>query len=81
MPRSISQTVPAHDAIAITPNDSTDLAATCCLTCTGSGEASVDTVGGTTVTVSLVAGAVLPLAVQRVRATGTTATGIVGLVI
>jgi hypothetical protein len=77
---SINSSAPSVDAISVTPNDSTDLSSIVRgLTCLVSGDASVITAGGTTVTVYLVAGAVMPLACRRVRSTGTAATGIVGL--
>jgi hypothetical protein len=46
----------------------------------GAGNVSVTTNEGTTVTFTAVpVGSILPVAVQRVRATGTTATNLVGL--
>ena len=69
------------DAFSITPDDATDLASHAhALNVAVAGTVNVDTVEGTTVSVYVAAGVVFPLAVRRVRATGTTATGIVGLI-
>ena len=72
---------PARNAAAVTPNDSTDLPVFArALTATTSGAVVVDMVGsGSSITLQLDAGAILPLCVKRVRSTGTTATGIVAL--
>ena len=71
---------PADNALSITPSDSSDLTnmprALCCLV---SGTVRVVTKGGATVDLYLVAGSPLPIRVSRVHATGTTATGIVGI--
>lgn len=73
---------PASNAFAITPNDGTDLTFTTrAIYVGGAGAVAVDLAkSGTNITFSgIPAGTVLPIAVNRVRATGTTATGIVGL--
>ena len=74
---------PAWDAAAVTPNDSADLprVATRALWIGGGdGTLSVVMSGGTTVAFAGVAdGTLLPIRVDRVRATGTGATGIVAL--
>jgi hypothetical protein len=74
---------PARSAVAITPDDNTDLArgATRGLYIGGGGDVTVimaDDSAAVTLA-GLVAGVVHPLRVKRVKATGTTATGIVGL--
>lgn len=72
-------TSPASRAAAVTPNDTTDLATVArALWVGGMGDVSVITAGGDTVTFAGVAG-LLPVRVTRVRATGTTATGIVAV--
>lgn len=74
---------PSQELIAITPNDGADLAVyTRAIYVGGAGNISViPLVGSTPVTfVGLQAGQLLPIRVKRVRATGTTATDIVGLV-
>ena len=74
-------TGPATDLIEITPSDSDDLDP--CVRgigVTGSGNVRVTTVGGTTATIFVAAGAIWPVRVQRVWASGTDAGGIVGLV-
>ncbi|RID91557.1 hypothetical protein D2N39_12715 [Gemmobacter lutimaris] len=72
---------PASNAAAITPSDSVDLAnvprALYALT---DGTVRVTMRGGgSPVTVQMIAGVPLPFRVTRVWATGTTATGIVGV--
>lgn len=70
---------PAQYAAAITPNDSTDLPQECRSVYVGvAGNIHLTTVGGSTVTLAVVAG-MLPISVRRVYATGTTATGLVAL--
>ncbi len=72
---------PYCDASAVTPNDGADLPDGRCrgLVASGAGNISCVTMGGTTLTVAVAAGQVLPLRVVRVRSTSTTATGIVAL--
>lgn len=74
-------TSPATAAEPITPSDSTPLAAvTRSLYVGGAGDLRVTLVGGETVTLGgVVAGALYPLRITHVLATGTTATGLVGL--
>lgn len=74
---------PPCDAVSITPSDSADLPRYVrALTCTGAGNASVIPSGApddsNPITIAIAAGQWFPLEVRRVRATGTTATGIVG---
>jgi hypothetical protein len=67
-------------AAEVTPNDGADLPRpVAAITCTAAGLISVVTSGGDTVTLYCDAGGVLPVVVNRVRATGTDATGIVAL--
>lgn len=73
---------PAANAVAITTNDSTDLAiATRGLYVGVTGNVKVDMLGGTTgVTfTNMAAGVIHPLRVTRVYATGTTASSLVGV--
>ncbi len=72
---------PAENVDAVIPNDSADLAlATRALYVGGFGNVAVVTVGGSDVIFAEVAaGSVLPVRVRRVKATGTTATAILGL--
>jgi hypothetical protein len=72
---------PATGAQAITPNDSQLLARVPrAIYVGGTGSLSVEMVGGVTVTFqSLQAGAIYPLRIRKVRASGTTATHLVAL--
>lgn len=74
---------PAWDAAAVTPNDGADLpkiATRALWIGAGDGTLSVVMSGGTTVAFAgVAAGTLLPIRVDRVRATGTGATGIVAL--
>ena len=72
---------PAQHGFAITPSDSVDLAAeTRGLWVGGSGDLALTMASGDEVTVAgAVGGSLLPLRIRRVRATGTTATALVGL--
>ena len=76
----------ADDCYAVTPSDANDLQTlnaalgTRALKVTGAGNVAVNLVGGGTATLTgLAAGQTLPIAVSRVLATGTTATGILAL--
>lgn len=79
--RSGSFVASADDAVAVIPNDSTDLAtATRGIYVGGAGDLAVRMLSGNNVTLSGVpGGSLLPLSVIRILATGTTASGIVGL--
>jgi hypothetical protein len=72
---------PAGGAFAITPSDSTDLAqATRGIYVGGAGNISLITIYGQTVTlVGVVPGTVIPVRANRIKATSTTATSLVGL--
>ena len=73
---------PAADAFAITPDNGNDLAvAARAIYVGGAGSLEIVTLAGNTVVFTgLGAGTVLPCSAARVRASGTTATGLVGLV-
>jgi hypothetical protein len=72
---------PALHAFAVTPADGSDLAnATRGVYVGAAGSLKVDMVGSGTVTfANLAAGVIHPLRVVRIYATGTTATGIIGV--
>ncbi len=71
---------PANNAAVVTPSDGTDLAtASRGLLIGAAGDIAVDMVGGQTNVVMTVPAGPLPIRVKRIRATGTTATGIVAL--
>lgn len=73
---------PATDALAVTPDDATDLPMIAiALYIETGGAVVVDTVAGETRTISVADFSILPLGATRVRATGTTATGIHALVL
>lgn len=69
----------ARNAALVTPNDSTDLTAMTRAVYVGTGgNLAVVMAGGQTVTLpSIPNGALLPICVSRIRATSTTASGIV----
>ena len=71
----------ASSAFVITPDNTTDLALpTRGLYVGGSGTVKVDMADGTTVTFTgLAAGVIHPIRAKRVYATGTTASGILGV--
>lgn len=80
--RASGLTGPATDALPVTPNDSTDLLHVAMgLYIETGGTIVIDTVHGGTRTIMVADFAILPLGVRRVRATGTTATGIHALVL
>lgn len=73
--------IPAEDAVAVTPSDSTNLTnAARALYIGGAGNIVVVTAGGSVITFSNVqSGSILPVRATRVNATNTTATNIVAL--
>lgn len=78
----MSMLEPAGSAVAVTPNDSTDLpgGATRSLYVGGTGDVKVDMDAGGAVTFSAVpAGTFMPVMAKRVYSTGTTATLILAL--
>ena len=79
--RADAISAPAQRGFAITPSDASDLAAeTRGLWVGASGDLALVLASGDEVTlVGAVGGTVLPLRVKRVKATGTTATQLVGL--
>ena len=78
---NINGSIPAEDAGAVTPSDSTNLTAIARSLYVGTaGNVTLLTVGQNVVTFSNVqAGSILPVRVIRVNATSTTATNIVAL--
>lgn len=74
-----SFTAPADNQVAVTPSDSTDLPfVSRALWVGGAGNLVVTpAAGGSDVTYTVAAGAILPIRVSRVKSTGTTATQIV----
>jgi hypothetical protein len=71
---------PARNAAAVTPDDGVDLANVSRGIVVGTGgNIAVTMVGGMDVTIAVSDGAILPICVTRIKATGTTATGIVVL--
>jgi hypothetical protein len=79
--KDISQLGPARNAVAVTPNDGTDLTNVSRGIIAGStGNISVNMSGsGSAVVIAVVAGQLYPIAVSRILATGTSATGIVAI--
>jgi hypothetical protein len=68
---------PGEGSAPVTPNDSADLTEIArSLYVTGAGDVKFDGADGTTDTWTVPANFVIPVAVRRVYATGTTATGI-----
>ncbi len=72
---------PAEDGFSITPNDGADLSRVPrSIFVGGAGNVVLVTAKGTELTFNgLAAGSVLPVRANRVKATGTTATGLIGL--
>lgn len=82
-PTAVDLDTPAVRAFSITPNDGADLPEVVrALYVGGAGDISVILVGDSSavVLVAVPVGSLLPIRVKRVRATGTTATSIIGLV-
>lgn len=71
---------PAQDCVAIVPSDTSNLFPLIrSIYVGGAGNITLVTLGGTTVTfVGVLVGTILPVCAQQVRATGTTATNLVG---
>lgn len=79
MSSRLIKTTPLRDLIAVTPNDTTILQGIRALWVGGAGNVAVRTIQGTTVTISgIVAGTLIPIEVDIILATGTTATLILG---
>ncbi|MCC5983382.1 MAG: hypothetical protein JJU42_03350 [Rhodobacteraceae bacterium] len=80
--RAGSLSGPATDALPVTPSDSTDLPHIALGVYVETGGAlSIDTVNGDTRSLMVADFTILPIGVRRVRATGTTASGIHALVL
>lgn len=76
----MGQTISAQSAAVITPNDTTVFTPTRGIYVAVTGDVKADMSDGSTITfVGLTGNMVHPIAVRRVYATGTTATGVVGL--
>ncbi|MEL7299506.1 MAG: hypothetical protein AAFM92_03890 [Pseudomonadota bacterium] len=74
-------TVPATDLVTITPDDASDLPYVLrAISVNTSGSVRVTALDGSEATIFVAAGAPFPARVTRVWDTGTTATGIVGLI-
>ena len=72
---------PASDVFPITPNDASNLAmATRAIRANGAGDVVLVTVAGNERTCKFAAGETRPIRATRVKATGTTATGLEGMV-
>ena len=71
---------PAKNAFHITPSDSANLTiATRSLYIGGAGTVKFDTVGGETITITgALAGTILPVRINKVYSSNTSATGLVG---
>ena len=80
--RTLALSGPVTDALPVSPDDLTDLpnVAVGLYVETG-GTVSIVTVTGETRTIAVADFSILPIGVRRVRATGTTATGIHALVL
>ena len=77
---ALGLTSPATRAFAITPQDGSDLSQSVrALNVAVSGQVRVTTVEGDTADIHIAAGLAFPIRARRVHASGTTATGIVGL--
>lgn len=75
-----SHTSPTTKLEVVTPDDATDInVMTRALNVATSGTVQVTTADGQTASVYITAGILFPIRVQRIWATGTTATGIRGL--
>lgn len=73
---------PAHDALPVTPDDGNDLPQVAVgLYVEAGGVVVIDTVSGATRSLSVADFTILPIGLRRVRATGTTASGIHALVL
>ena len=80
MPQQKDYVSPVFGGVAVTPNDGADLVDTTrALNVASSGVVSVVTLDGSILDLYIAAGIVFPIAVKRVRSTGTTAGGIVAL--
>lgn len=69
----------AYDAVAVTKSDSTVIPATRGLYIGVTGDVAVRMAQGNTATFTAVANGIIPIQVDKVLSTGTTATGIIAL--
>lgn len=77
---SVGLESPAQNLIPITPSDSEPLSVACrALNVAQGGQVRVTTVTGDTATLTVAAGIPFPVRIAQIWATGTTATGLVGL--
>lgn len=80
--RAASIQGPARDLLPVSPNDGTDLESVAiALYVETGGTLEIDTVAGQTRTINVADFSILPVGTRRVRASGTTATGIHALVL
>lgn len=79
--KDITQVGAARNAIAVTPSDTADLSTVPRAVCVSADGNVVLVMSGNSqeVTIAMVAGTLYPLAPTRIKATGTTATGIVAV--
>lgn len=77
--RDANATVPGHGAFAVTPSDSTVLPVTRALYVGTTGNVAVMMADDMTITFSTVPVGILPIQVQKVLSTGTTASNIIAL--
>ncbi len=77
----MKSTAPGNRVALITPSDATELNPTRGISFAAEGALAVEDAEGNSVTIpsgALAAGVIHPLSLKKVKATGTTATGIVG---
>lgn len=80
MPRAKSATRVARKSFAITPSDTVNFAAVPReIECGGAGTVRVVNMDDTTTDYTVIAGSTIPQSAKRINATGTTATGLVGV--
>lgn len=77
--RKVDSIVAAHGAVAVTPNDSTDLQVTRALYVGVTGNLNVTMADGQTLVFSNVPVGIFPIQVQKVLSTSTTASSIIAL--
>ncbi len=77
--RNVNATVPAHGAVAITANDSTVIPVTRAIYVGTTGNIAVRMADGQSVTFNSVPVGILPIQVDQVKSTSTTASNMVAL--
>lgn len=77
----VALTDPAFDGFGITPDDGTDLSQVTRAVWVGNGGSVIVVLagGGQVTLANVVGGSILPIQAKRILATGTTASGLVGL--